>query len=43
MQNGIEHDFSKFYVQLLDYSFLLKAKHEELINELITLHNHELI
>ena len=33
--------FSYFNVRLLDYSILLKAKQDELIHELITLHNHE--
>ena len=28
---------------LLDYSILLKPRHDELIHESITLHNHELI
>ena len=31
------------YIQLLDYSILLKARHDELIHESITWHNHELI
>ena len=30
------------YVQLLDYSNLLKARHDELFHESITLHNYEL-
>ena len=32
-----------FYVWLLDHSILLKARHDELNHEFITLHNHELI
>ena len=32
-----------FYVRLLDYIIYLKARHDELIHELITLHHHELI
>ena len=35
--------FNLFYVQLLDYSILLKARHDELIHESITLYNHKLI
>ena len=35
--------FFLFYVRLLDYSILLKARHDELIHESITLRNHELI
>ena len=31
------------FVQLLDYSFLLNARHDELIHESITLDNHNLI
>ena len=34
--------FNLFFVQLLDYSILLKARHDELIHESITLHYHEL-
>ena len=33
----------KFYVRLLEYLILLKSRHDELIQELITLHNHVLI
>ena len=32
-----------FSFQLLDYYIFLKARHDELIHESITLHNHELI
>ena len=32
-----------FYVRLLDYPILLKARHDELIHKSITLHNYELI
>ena len=32
-----------FYVKLLNYPIWLKARYAELIHELITLHNHELI
>ena len=35
--------FNYFHVRLLDYSILLKARHNELIHEFIILHNHELI
>ena len=35
--------FNQFHIRLLDYSILLKARHNELIHELIILHNHELI
>ena len=31
------------YFRLLDFAILLKAKHDELIHESITLYNHELI
>ena len=31
-----------FYVRLLDYSILLKARHDELIHESITVNTHEL-
>ena len=30
-------------IRLLDHSIFLKARYDELIHELITLHNHELI
>ena len=32
-----------FYVWLLEYSILLKARHYELIHESITLHNRKLL
>ena len=35
--------FNYFNVRLLDYSILLKARHDESIYESITLHNHKLI
>ena len=35
--------FISFYVRLFDYSVLFKAGNSELIHELITLHNHELM
>ena len=35
--------FNELYVQLSDYSTLLIARLDEIINEWITLHNHELI
>ena len=35
--------FNCLYVWLLDYSISLEARHDELIHELITLDNHELI
>ena len=31
-----------FFVRLLDYSILLKARHDELIHELINVNTHEL-
>ena len=31
------------YDQLLDYSILLKARHDDLIHQLITLHNYALM
>ena len=35
--------FSQFYVQLLDYSIILKARNDKLIHESINLSNHDLI
>ena len=35
--------FEQFYVRLLDYSILVKARHYKLICESTTLHIHELI
>ena len=35
--------FNYLFVQLLDYSILLKARYDELIYESIILHNHGLI
>ena len=35
--------FHQFYVRLLDYSFLLKARQEEVIHESVTLYHHKLI
>ena len=32
-----------YFIQLLDYSILLKARHDKLISETITLHHHKLI
>ena len=41
----IQHQFFVQFVlfRLLDFSILMKARHVGFINELITLHNHELI
>ena len=35
--------FNLFYVRLLNYSILLKARHDELKHDTINLHNIELI
>ena len=42
-QTNVSFLFNLFYVRQLDYFILLKARHAELIPELITLHNNELI